>query len=102
MAWVESGTAPGQIIAAKVENGTVTCTRPVFPCPTVARYIGSGSIDDAVNFVPFTPTSEPDVDYHWLGEELYSHGYQAECHAEGTTLVCEPKRLILNHGNPPR
>ncbi|HJS84160.1 MAG TPA: tannase/feruloyl esterase family alpha/beta hydrolase, partial [Acetobacteraceae bacterium] len=97
MAWVESDTAPGEIIASKMDsNGTVTRTRPVFPYPTVARYAGSGSIDDAANFVAFTPPTEPHVGYEWVGEPLYSHGYQATCDAEGTQLVCHPSRLVLD------
>ena len=49
--WVEGGTAPDQIAAARVENGVVTRTRPLCPYPQVATYTGSGSIDDASNFV---------------------------------------------------
>jgi len=71
MAWVESGHRPGRIIAAGA-----TRTRPVFPYPTVARYDGSGSIDDAANFVPYTPARPVRNDDRWVGESLYSHGYQ--------------------------
>jgi feruloyl esterase len=92
MAWVETGTPPGAIIASKVANGAVTRTRPVFPYPSVARYAGSGSIDDAANFVAVTPGTEPPVDYHWVGEPLYSSGYQATCQAEGTQLVCQSSK----------
>jgi feruloyl esterase len=100
MAWVEGGVAPDKIVASKVVGGAVTRTRPVFPYPTVARYTGSGSIDDAANFVAFTPRhAEPgrDADYHWLGKGLYSHGYQATCQAVGTQLVCDPPSLRLDH-----
>lgn len=100
MAWVESGAAPGKIIASKVEGGAVTRTRPVFPYPTVARYDGSGSVDDAASFVPFTPREEPRVGYEWVGAPLYSSGYQATCRAVGTRLVCEPTRLILRDRSP--
>ncbi len=51
--WVERGDAPERIIAT---GGVVPDrTRPVYPYPTVARYGGSGSIDDANNFVPVAP-----------------------------------------------
>jgi feruloyl esterase len=76
MAWVESGRSPDRIVAMRTDNGTVTRTRPVFPYPTVARYDGSGSTDDAANFVPYTPRREPGPDYRWVGEPLFSHGYQ--------------------------
>jgi len=48
--WVEGGVAPDTIPAARVESGQVTRTRPLCPYPQVARYTGSGSIDDATNF----------------------------------------------------
>ena len=49
-AWVERGEAPAQIRAAKIVDGNTTRTRPLCPYPAVARYDGSGSIDDAANF----------------------------------------------------
>jgi hypothetical protein len=36
-------------------NRKVIRTRPLFPYPQVAKYKGSGSIDDAANFVAKTP-----------------------------------------------
>ena len=48
--WVEQGKAPAQIIAAHSTAGKVDRTRPLCPYPQVARYNGSGSIDDASNF----------------------------------------------------
>jgi feruloyl esterase len=48
--WVEKGNAPAQIIGAHVEKGTTTRTRPLCPYPLVARYKGTGSIDEAANF----------------------------------------------------
>jgi hypothetical protein len=48
--WVETGKAPEQMIARKVEDGEVTRSRPLCPYPEVARYDGSGSIDEADNF----------------------------------------------------
>jgi len=49
-AWVERGAAPASIVASHITNGTVDRTRPLCPHPQVARYTGSGSIDDAANF----------------------------------------------------
>jgi feruloyl esterase len=50
--WVEQGIAPERIDALHVNlaTGTPTRTRPLCPFPSVARYDGSGSIDDAANF----------------------------------------------------
>jgi hypothetical protein len=50
MDWVEKGNAPAQLIGAHVEKETTTRTRPLCPYPQVARYKGSGSIDDAASF----------------------------------------------------
>ena len=100
MAWVEGGTPAGQVIASKVVNGAVTRTRPVFPFPTVARYIGSGSTDDAANFVAYTPRHETGPDYDWVGKPLYSHGYQTNCQAVGTQLQCERNRRGIGDYQP--
>ena len=48
--WVESGTAPDSITASQISGGKVIRTRPLCTYPQVARYQGSGSIDDAANF----------------------------------------------------
>jgi hypothetical protein len=48
--WVEANEAPQLITAKKIVNGAVTRSRPLCPYPQVARYDGSGSIDDAANF----------------------------------------------------
>jgi Tannase and feruloyl esterase len=96
MAWVETGTIPDEVIASKVANNITTRTRPVFPYPTVARYVGPGSFDDATNFFAYTPRGGPgsdSSDYNWVGRQLYSHGYQAWCQAVGTQLVCNPSSL---------
>jgi feruloyl esterase len=49
--WVEDQKAPERIIASHMTNGKVDRTRPLCPYPQVAQYKGSGSIDDAANFV---------------------------------------------------
>ncbi len=41
-------------------------TRPIYAYPIVARYKGSGSINDAANFVPFIPPATDDR-VNWLG-----------------------------------
>ena len=49
--WVEHGRAPERIVASKLSGGKVVRTRPICAYPLVARYKGTGSIDDAENFV---------------------------------------------------
>jgi tannase/feruloyl esterase len=48
--WVEHKKAPDQIIASHSTDGKADRTRPLCPYPQVAKYKGSGSIDDAANF----------------------------------------------------
>ena len=49
--WVEQKKAPERVIVSRVQNGTVVRTRPLCPYPQVASYKGSGSTDEAANFV---------------------------------------------------
>jgi feruloyl esterase len=48
--WVESGGAPDQIAASRMVNNQPVRTRPLCAYPQVARYKGSGSVDEAANF----------------------------------------------------
>ena len=48
--WVEQGKAPEKIIASHLTDGKVDRTRPLCPYPQVAKYKGSGSIDEASSF----------------------------------------------------
>jgi feruloyl esterase len=49
-AWVEKGTPPDSIAASHSSGGKIDRTRPLCAYPAVARYSGTGSIDDAANF----------------------------------------------------
>ena len=49
--WVETGKAPERIVASHATDGRVDRTRPLCPYPQLAVYKGTGSIDDADNFV---------------------------------------------------
>ena len=49
--WVEQGTAPDQVVASHVAAGTVDRTRPLCPYPQIAKYTGTGGINEATNFV---------------------------------------------------
>ena len=53
--WVEKGKAPDSIIASHSTDGKVDRTRPLCPYPQVARYTGTGSSDDAANFMCKAP-----------------------------------------------
>jgi feruloyl esterase len=49
-AWL-NGTPPERLIASKISNAATTRTRPLCPYPQEAIYTGSGSTDEAENFV---------------------------------------------------
>ncbi len=49
--WVEKSNPPTRIVASHIAGGQVDRTRPLCSYPQVARYKGSGSSDDAANFV---------------------------------------------------
>ena len=53
--WVGQGTAPEQIVASHLSNGVTDRTRPLCPYPAIAKWKGSGSSDEAVNFVCVAP-----------------------------------------------
>ncbi len=55
VSWVEAGKAPERIEASRVSSGKVVRTRPLCAYPDVARYKGSGSIDDTANFACAKP-----------------------------------------------
>ena len=49
--WVETEKAPDRIEASRIRNGNRERTRPLCPYPQSAVYKGTGSTDDALNFV---------------------------------------------------
>jgi feruloyl esterase len=55
--WREQGIAPEQIVASRNPGraGLPPMTRPLCPFPQLAKYKGSGSTDDAANFVCAAP-----------------------------------------------
>jgi feruloyl esterase len=54
-AWVEGGKRPERIVATRSTAGKVERSRPLCAYPQVARYTGTGSIDEEANFVCKTP-----------------------------------------------
>jgi len=53
--WVEQNKAPELILAGHATNGLIDRTRPLCAYPLEAKYKGSGSTDDAANFVCAIP-----------------------------------------------
>ncbi|WP_436520929.1 tannase/feruloyl esterase family alpha/beta hydrolase [Actinoplanes sp. HUAS TT8] len=90
LAWVENGVAPDRLVATKYQDDDVVRTRPVYPYPTVARYDGSGSVDDAANFTPAPPPTPYRDDIAWLGS--FRSGYEQTCTWRDGHWVCTPAR----------
>lgn len=65
-------------------------TRPVFPYPLTAKYIGTGSFDDAKNFVAGPPDPAPASRLKWLGSSFYSAHYEQWCTGSGASMTCKP------------
>jgi feruloyl esterase len=53
--WVDKGQAPERIVASRVVNGATQRTRPLCPYPLESQWKGTGSTDDAANFVCAPP-----------------------------------------------
>jgi Tannase and feruloyl esterase len=86
MSWVETGVAPNALVANNTSTGV---SRPVYPYPTVARYTGTGSSNDAANFGASTPIIASDIDTNNVGNYLYAPFFpQVGCVANGTSIVC--------------
>jgi len=55
VAWVEQGQTPDRITAAHMTDGRPDKTRPLCPYPQVARYTGTGSMNQASSFTCVSP-----------------------------------------------
>jgi feruloyl esterase len=84
--WVERGVAPDRLVATETQNGSVVRTRPIFPYPLVARYDGTGSTDDAVNFTATPPPVNYNDAIPWLGS--FRSGYEETCAWKDGHWVC--------------
>ena len=58
--WVEKGVAPSRVLATRTLPDGSTRSRPLCAYPKTARYSGSGSTDDAANFVCVDARHDPD------------------------------------------
>ncbi len=53
--WVQMSKAPEEVVASHSTDGKVDRTRPLCPYPQTAKYKGTGTIDEAANFVCKAP-----------------------------------------------
>jgi feruloyl esterase len=64
-------------------------TRPVFPYPLTAKYIGSGDPNDAKNFVAGPPSPLPASLLNWAGTSFYAPHQELWCTGSGATMSCK-------------
>lgn len=50
MAWVEDGIAPQSIVAARKVYGRTQLSRPIFPYPATAKFVGKGDASKSASF----------------------------------------------------
>jgi len=65
-------------------------SRPVYPYPLTAKYVGSGSINDAANFVAGPLQPAPAAMLNWLGSSFYTPHYELWCTAKDAAMACKP------------
>lgn len=107
MSWVEKSSPPQMIVAShSPQTGrggrgargpapttpapppAIDRTRPVYAYPMIAKYKGSGSIDDASNFT-IAPGAKLDASkLAWLGSKFFSAKYEQWCEWSGTAMNC--------------
>jgi Tannase and feruloyl esterase len=90
--WVENGVAPKQVLGKSAGPAATPLSRPLCPYPQTARYVGTGDIHDAANWVCGGNLETPQVVCpdvivgfkHEVNGRLDFHGSgvrPAECHA---------------------
>jgi feruloyl esterase len=110
MSWVETSQAPYALMAAhlppgsgprggggydwmkvpQVQTATPDRTRPVYPYPLTAKYVGTGSTDDAKNFVAGPPSVVPEnLGGKWLGSSFYAAHQELWCTGSGAAMSCK-------------
>jgi feruloyl esterase len=112
MLWVERGIAPNALAGAHTPRGpggmgpggpppgtppaAPDLTRPIYPYPYIAHYIGHGDIRDAANYVRGPARPAPASLSDWPGAKFYRPGYMKWCAATATWLDCKP--LVAGKG----
>jgi feruloyl esterase len=92
MAWVERGEKPDVLIASRTSGGQpakIDRTRSVYPYPYSARYTGTGSADEARNYVK-GPAQPVDAErLKWLGSSFFTPHYELWCTGKGLAMECK-------------
>ena len=69
-------------------------TRPIYPYPYLAKYIGTGDIKDAANYVQGPAAPAPPEIFNWFGAGFYTPHYEKWCTGSGAVLTCKDARDI--------
>lgn len=91
--WVEKGVAPATLLATHSTGGKVARSRPLCPYPQVARYTGTGSIDEAANFTCVAAPARPDFVFGKSRVEevkAFEHGRDI---LQGEAARLQPRRV---------
>lgn len=110
MAWVERGVAPGALTGAHTPRpagapgqgagnaqASVTppvpdLTRAIYPYPYIAKYMGTGDVRNAANFVQGPARPAPADLNKWLGASFYGKQTMKWCTGTSTGLDCKDIR----------
>ena len=108
MAWVERGIAPDALKGVHTAGGQQgmpfgppqpgaaapkpDLTRPIYPYPYLAKYIGKGDIRDAANYVRGPARPAPADLGAWPGARFYKAGYMRWCKASDSAINCKTTR----------
>jgi feruloyl esterase len=116
MLWVERGIAPNELAGVHIPRpaggggpgeaargagrgaGPATpvpaadLTRPIYPYPYTAKYIGTGSVTDAANYVRGPARPAPAELFDWFGSSFYAAKPTKWCTATGAIFDCQNSR----------
>ena len=115
MLWVERGIAPGALPGVHTPrpagggpgpggpNGpggqtpdtpppASDLTRPIYPYPYTAKYIGTGSVREAANFVQGPARPAPTGLSNWFGSDFYAPRVEKWCTGNSSGLDCKDSR----------
>lgn len=82
-------SAPGQQMPLPVPNEAALATRPIYPFPLVARYVGSGDPGAASSFVPAMSGVPESPIVNWYGTTLLAPDNQRDYQVQDDRLISE-------------
>ncbi len=113
MLWVERGIAPGALPGAHIPRPTGDApggprgpgsdptklapaqtvapdlTRPIFPYPSGAKYVGTGNMREAANFLEGPAQPAPESLFDWFGSSFYAAQPAKWCTANDNNRVLQ-------------